>query len=108
MQLMGTGGHMGLSAEQAEAAKQHSREQTSSGHRICQGRWPAGSSEARITTRKEIAMASENKNNGEILIYNEAHYEELASEEEIYLEEIEEELRADLLSFVLGSSRINS
>jgi len=47
-------------------------------------------------------MAIESNNNEDISTYNETYYEELASEEEIYLEETEEELRADLLSLAPG------
>jgi PHD/YefM family antitoxin component YafN of YafNO toxin-antitoxin module len=55
---------------------------------------------ARITTREQIAMAIESNSEERIVTYTEAYYEELASEEEIYLEETEEELRAYLLSLV--------
>lgn len=45
-------------------------------------------------------MALENRNNDRSSISNEDYYEELASAEEIYLEETEEELRVELLSLV--------
>jgi hypothetical protein len=45
-------------------------------------------------------MAIESNSEERIVTYTEAYYEELASEEEIYLEETEEELRAYLLSLV--------
>jgi hypothetical protein len=44
------------------------------------------------------AMAIENDNDEVVLTYSESYYEECASEEEIYLEEIEEELRSTLIS----------
>jgi len=47
-----------------------------------------------------MAIEDESK---EVVLYNEAYYEEVASEEEIYLEETEEELRFDLLSLGLDS-----
>ena len=43
-------------------------------------------------------MASENDNDEVVLTYSESYYEERASVEEIYLEEIEEELRSKLIS----------
>jgi hypothetical protein len=43
-------------------------------------------------------MAIESNSDEVVLIYNESYYEERASEEEIYLEEIEEELRSELIS----------
>jgi hypothetical protein len=48
-------------------------------------------------------MTFEDGNNDKCAIYDEGYYEELASEEEIYLEETEEELRAELLSLVSAS-----
>ena len=45
-------------------------------------------------------MGSEGSNNDRCSISNEDYYEELASAEEIYLEETEEELRVELLSLV--------
>lgn len=48
-------------------------------------------------------MAFEGESKDKRAIYDENYYEELASEEEIYLEETEEELRADLLSLVPAS-----
>lgn len=45
-------------------------------------------------------MAIESNSEERIVTYTETYYEELASEEEIYLEETEEELRAYLLSLV--------
>lgn len=45
-------------------------------------------------------MAFKDSNSDKCLIYGEAYYEEVASEEEVYLEETEEKLRAELLSLV--------
>jgi hypothetical protein len=46
-------------------------------------------------------MANDSNNKeAEIVTYTEVYYEERARVEEIYLEEIEEELREDLLSLV--------
>jgi hypothetical protein len=44
-------------------------------------------------------MTIENISDEVILTYDESYYEELASTEEIYLEEIEEELRSKLISY---------
>ena len=41
-------------------------------------------------------MAIESDSDEVVLTYSESYYEECASEEEIYLEEIEEELRSDI------------
>ena len=43
-------------------------------------------------------MAIESNSDEVVLTYNETYYEERASEEEIYLEEIEEELRSKLIT----------
>ncbi|QNI32837.1 hypothetical protein H7849_02220 [Alloacidobacterium dinghuense] len=43
-------------------------------------------------------MAIESHSDEVIPTYDESYYEALASEEEIYLEEIEEELRSELIS----------
>lgn len=43
-------------------------------------------------------MAIESHSDEVIPTYDESYYEELASEEEIYLEEIEEELRSELIA----------
>lgn len=51
-------------------------------------------------------MAIENNNREEIAKRNDAYYEVLASVEEIYLEETEEELREDLLSLAPDSCRL--
>lgn len=48
-------------------------------------------------------MPTEDIKEAEIPTFNEAYYEELANEEEVYLEETEEELRADLIALVPGS-----
>jgi hypothetical protein len=53
-------------------------------------------------------MPTDDINEAEIPTYNEAYYEELASEEEVYLEETEEELRADLIALVPDSSGISA
>jgi hypothetical protein len=46
---------------------------------------------------KENTMAIESNSNEVIPTYEESYYEELAWEEEIYLEETEEELRSELI-----------
>ncbi len=48
-------------------------------------------------------MPTDDINDARISTYNEAYCEELASEEEVYLEETEEELRADLIALVPDS-----
>jgi hypothetical protein len=48
--------------------------------------------------KERNAMATENDNDEVVLTYSESYYEERASVEEIYLEEIEEELRSKLIS----------
>ncbi|HTF64866.1 MAG TPA: hypothetical protein VK638_19490 [Edaphobacter sp.] len=53
-------------------------------------------------------MPTDDMNEAAIPICNEACYEELASEEEFYLEETEEELRADLIALVPDSSGLNA
>jgi hypothetical protein len=52
-------------------------------------------------------MAFNDSNSDKCLIYGEAYYEEVASEEEVYLEETEEKLRTDLLSLVSDSLCVN-
>jgi hypothetical protein len=53
-------------------------------------------------------MAADDNNEDGIPTYNEAYYEELASEEEVYLEEVEEALRAYIISLVPDSSDIST
>jgi len=51
-----------------------------------------------IMQKKGNAMAIESNSDEVVPTYNESYYVELASEEEIYLEETEEELRSKLIS----------
>jgi hypothetical protein len=53
-------------------------------------------------------MPTDDINDARISTYNEAYCEELASEEEVYQEETEEELRADLIALVPDSSGISA
>jgi hypothetical protein len=48
--------------------------------------------------KERNAMAIESNGDEVVPTYNESYYEERASEEEIYLEETEEELRSKLIS----------
>jgi hypothetical protein len=52
----------------------------------------------RRSGRKENPMAIESNSDEVVRTYSESYYEELASSEEIYLEETEEELRSELIS----------
>ena len=50
-------------------------------------------------------MSVEKVNDENTSIHTEAYYEEMASQEELYLEETEEEVRAILTSYVSSASR---
>ena len=50
-------------------------------------------------------MSAENINDENAAIYTEAYYEQLASQEELYLEEMEQEVRAILISYVSPASQ---
>jgi hypothetical protein len=50
-------------------------------------------------------MPAEKVNDENAAIYTEAYYEQLASQEELYLEEMEEEVRAILISYVSPASQ---
>jgi hypothetical protein len=50
-------------------------------------------------------MSAEKVNDENAAIYTEAYYEELASQEELYLEEMEEEVRAIVISYISPASQ---
>lgn len=59
----------------------------------------------KIAAREGMIMTIENQKVPETPTYNDAYFEQQASKEEIYLEETEEELRANLVSSASDSSQ---